>query len=526
MRGIRLLLAAIFAAAIIAGGGYYGYQLFVRDEFQTGLDQVLTQLPPGYSAKYASVTYSVLSGQGSVTGLTVHKGAPDPFDLTIDRIEVNRPNLGFAAAWTKAAKNPASVSREFAIPLAARISATGMKLHADMATASVGSMEVEGARVYPWSLLRPDLPSMSEAVALFKTLAQAPEPGQSAARLQALQPLFRLMAAWTVATGYDRFTQRDAALTLMMATPQHATPVTMHEAIRLVRGAGAERGVVAEGVIEGYAVTSSTGIKISVERVRTSQLDMRKPLDALLTPSKATPDMFDGSAIGRIAYDGMRIAVPGLAPMTIDSFSISKLLFSGGVPVTAAFEMNGITLKRADLLSPQGQDAFARLGLDHVTISAALAYHWNLAQKQLAVPDFMLKLDGLGTLDLSADLDDVAPGAAAAFRARLRHAVLRYTDDSLVERMVRAQARNAQIDPALYRQRLAALIQTRAAAYPDSAALQAAAKAFIAFLDAPKSLKIELAPPKPVPLVALLLLARRAPPQFAAMLGLSVTANP
>jgi len=119
----------------------------------------------------------------------------------------------------------------------------------------------------------------------------------------------------------------------------------------------------------------------------------------------------------------------------------------------------------------------------------------------------------------------VAPGIAAALQARLGHAVLHYNDNSLAARVFRAGAAATQSDPPAYRQHLVTLIEEQAAGFPDDATLQAAAQAAIAFLREPKSLKIELAPPHPVPVVLLLRAAALTPPQLAALLGLSVEAN-
>ena len=55
------------------------------------------------------------------------------------------------------------------------------------------------------------------------------------------------------------------------------------------------------------------------------------------------------------------------------------------------------------------KDAFDKLGLENLTISFALIYDWNVADKKLTVHDTMLKVNELGTLTLSVDFTNIAP---------------------------------------------------------------------------------------------------------------------
>jgi hypothetical protein len=519
MRGLKLWLVAAVAALLIAGGGYYGYKLYIRNQFQAGLDQALAQLPPGYSAKYASVSYSALSGHGAVTGFTLHKDAPEGFDLAIDRVDVDHPNLSFGEAWAQAAKNPSAIAPETAIPLATRVIATGVTLHADAVAGTIGSVDLAGGRLYPWSLLQPGVPSWPEAMAALRE----PNP---AANPEALHPLLRLMAAGLLVQGYDRITEKDFAVTITMRMPQRALPVTMSEKIRLAEVSGAERGVIAAASGEGYEVRESPGIDFSIAHMNVGRIDARKPLTAVLTQSRLTKDAFDGLTIGRMAEDGIKISVGGAAPVAIGEVSVAGLVFSGPFPIAADYGVSGVEITRAAFPTAQGKAALERLDLDRLDVSAQLKYRWDLARQTLAVSPFTLKFDQLGSFELSFELDDIVPGdATMALRARLGHALLRYTDRSLVARLIRAGAAQAQMDPDAYRQRLIEMVEARVAPFPDSAVLQAAARQIMTFLGDPKALKIELAPPSPMPALALLRLGAMPPPQAAAALGLGVTAN-
>ena len=69
------------------------------------------------------------------------------------------------------------------------------------------------------------------------------------------------------------------------------------------------------------------------------------------------------------------------------------------------------------------------------------------------------------------------------------------------------------------------MVQQQAAALGDSPAISAGAAAITAFLAAPQSLMIELAPPSPVALRSLQGAATMPPADLIALLGVTVTAN-
>ena len=94
-----LVAAAVVAVAVIGGGLYFLLSSGGsgdRERFKAMVDQAFAQVPQGYTATYKAIDYA--SGRGTVTGITVHKAAPDPADFSIDEVEVTKPNLDFAAA--------------------------------------------------------------------------------------------------------------------------------------------------------------------------------------------------------------------------------------------------------------------------------------------------------------------------------------------------------------------------------------------------------------------------------------------
>jgi hypothetical protein len=193
------------------------------------------------------------------------------------------------------------------------------------------------------------------------------------------------------------------------------------------------------------------------------------------------------------------------------------------VPVSGRLGWTDVSVSRAQVSDPRAQDIFDKLGLATMTMSFALAYDWDIAQRHASVHDTLLKVNELGTVTLSADLTNVMPNAAALSLAQLTHASLRFDDASLVDRVLRAGAAQSGTDPAVYRQQIEDMVRQQSET-PGSAspAMTAACQAAADFIASPHSITIELAPAQPVPILALK--GMTLPPgMLATMLGLTVS---
>src|SRR5947209_12312849 len=112
-----------------------------------------------------------------------------------------------------------------------------------------------------------------------------------------------------------------------------------------------------------------------------------------------------------------------LKEIPIGTFSISKIGFSKGLPVSGQVSYAGLKLSKALIPDPRAKEAFEKLGLDTLTLSLGGSYQWDLEKKQITVRDIALKVDELGAINLSADLADVAPGPDWQAHGSLAHAV-------------------------------------------------------------------------------------------------------
>ncbi|HMK67602.1 MAG TPA: hypothetical protein VK433_03560 [Stellaceae bacterium] len=528
MRKVGLAAAVIVVLLGVVG---YGLAVYGPPEIRTAinkvvqlvvpqadpraaLDEQIRQLPPGYTASYKTATFDVVSDTLTVGGVAVH--TPDGMDVSADEIAVIHPSKSFDADWAQAKANPAQFPPDKAVSLAGAISVSGAKLHVQKYDSSIASMRIEGVRLFPWALLHPGVPSYSEAMA--KVLAAGPQP-----KPEDLEPVLRVQSSWLLGVGYDHYV---AETVHVSGTTQAGTElVAIVYDVTKMEGMGMDRGVGVAGTGEG--ITASIGDKgvFAADRVGFGGINLRKPMTQVLENQTLTPEMLDGLALDKVEYVGMKFTPAGATAIPIGTLMISKIAFTGSVPVSGDVTFGGLKLARSQLIDPKTQEVYDKLGIESMTISFGLSYRWDLDKKRVTVSDLRYKVDELGALNVSVDLAEMTPSLAGAMGGQLAHAVARYDDSSGVERAFKIAAEEQQADPAAFRDQIIQMVGAQAQGMGDSPEITAAGKALVAFLQAPKNLTVELAPAQPVPFTTIDALKTMQPPEAAQLLGLKVTAN-
>lgn len=517
--GRKWLVAGGVAIIVVAVVLYAGLVIYPASRLRTALGQAQQFLPAGTSLSYQAAAYSLISGRASISGVTLRNSGPLAAEVTIDRIALERPSLKLGNAWQQAESNPKALAENAAVPIAAAITFSGITIRTDKVTEKIGSARIERPRLYPWALLHPGVPTWTEALAVLKT-----EP--PAKSLGAFMPLLRFEAALALGVGYSGAAATDISVTAEVPAAADLPAHAVTYSIARTDGPANDRGVFGAGSAEHVVLQlGAPAGTMTIERMTIARLNARQPLEAILGQSEPDPRMLDGLAIGRIAMAGMAIKPTAGDAIALGSLALSQIAVSDGVPVSAHLAWNGLRLTRAEMPDAKARLAFEQLGLDSMTINLDAAYNWELPASRLALQDIRLNVAELGSLNLSASLVGVTPSRDAFDRARLAHAVLRYRDASLIARSLKAAAMAMHADPAKFREQIVAMVRGRMSAFADSPAIAQAAKAVVAFLEEPRSLTIELAPPAPVALTTLRNSSTMAPPELASLLGLQVTAD-
>jgi hypothetical protein len=511
---IVVAVAAVLVAA--AGGGYYVLEVLPKQQLRAGLDQALAALPPGTTATYKDATYSPVSRQAVVTGVTLHgelSGDPPlPFDVTIDSVETTNANLDLTNSWAKAAANPAALSPDTALAVADAIVLKGVTIHSAAINVTEDSARITKASVYPWALLHEGMPAWKDIRASLATRSQAPAMAD-------LQPILRAEAAVMLAFAYDTY---DVGPTKGTET---LPGIDIAFDVNKMTGSGFDRGVMRGGTAEGITVKGARFGAVSIDRVAMGASDAREPLTRIVNGEPLSSTMLNGMKFGRYEYNGITVQPPGMAATHVGAFSVGPVSFAQGVPVSGEFAWTDISIAKSQMPNAQARDVFDRLGLDTMTVSFALAYNWDVAGQHGTVHDTMLKVNELGTVTLAAEVTNLMPNVGAIGTARLAHAKLRFDDASLVDRLLRMGASKTGADPAVYRAQIAEMARQQSTAIGGgSPVILAAGQSAADFVNSPHSLTIELSPPAPVPFLAVQR-AAADPGGFAALVGLTVSAN-
>jgi hypothetical protein len=458
----------------------------------------------------------VLSHRAVTTGWTVHgeipANPPVPFDITVDTVETENPNLDFAAAWGRAVTNLAAFGPDTPLPVADSIAIKGLTIHSAVINATYETAGATKLRLYPWALLHEGMPSWEDVQASLAHRSSPPE-------LNELRAILRVEAAAIMGVGLD--SQELGAVKVRETFPEIDIEFVIHKMTAGAFDRGVMQGLAGDGItISGKALGD-----FSVDRVAMGAADMRQPMTRLINGDAFSPELLDGIRIGRVEYTGVTAQPPGQPAFHVGGFWLGPMAFAQGMPIAGELGWTDVSISKAQLPDARARDGFEKLGLETMTISFAVAYDWDLSGKHATVRDTMVKVNELGTLTFAAELTNMAAGALGLTQARLAHARLRFDDASLVDRLLRAGAAQSGADPAAYRLLIEAMVRQQAMTIgggtPAIAAVGQAASDFIA---APQSLTIELTPPEPVPVMALQGLTA-SPDKAAATLGMTVSAN-
>lgn len=196
----------------------------------------------------------------------------------------------------------------------------------------------------------------------------------------------------------------------------------------------------------------------------------------------------------------------GLTPARIDRIVVRSLDQTSPNPAYMALDVHGLQIDPAALGSADAA-RFAALGYSGpLSCDLTLDYAYARETRELDIKTLSLAVRDVGAIRLSLALGnlDADPERPATLlltypRLLLKRADLAYTDDSLVERLLKQEAARRGSDVAAVKQ---ALIKDARDAMPQeqSPLLAGALTAFAQFIENPHQLSISATPPVAVPL--------------------------
>jgi hypothetical protein len=513
MRKIALLVALVAVTGI---GAWYGLSALSSKGVEHGLDQALHRLPPGWTVTYKSAKFGVVSDRAVLQGVEIHGAGATKLDARIDELDVAGLSVDLGANWAEAARDPAGMAPDKALPIADTIELKGVAIDLDGQKFTLGSARLTKLRLYPWALLHDGVPSYSEILTLVQHPSAEPKP-------EDILPLLRYIAAYSLGLGYDSYAITDGAARVRMPV-QEIKLGEITYAVKQLSAHDVDRGRLGAAAVEGLAVTAEPDLDLKIDHVGLSSLDVRNLGTQILSGAKPDPSLLDGVGLGKLDYAGITAKTPSGPPVTLDGLTLANITFAQGLLASADFSVAGLKIAKAQVTDPDMLATFDQWGLDVPTLNFGGGYKWNAEKKTAALHEVTLKIAELGALTLSADLAGIDKPETIEQTATLNHAVLRYTDASLVGRALKIFSA-AGADPAESAKQLAHIVQAQGALLGNSPAVAAATRALGVFLIDPHNLTIEAAPPEPLAFATLDADKDLPPAEIFAKLGVTVTAN-
>lgn len=504
MRRIGLWSVAVL---IVAAAAYWGSGFYFDGLLRNGLDQAIRHLPPGYALSYKTAHYSPLSGTAEIDGIELHATlASGPAEGSIAEIDLIRPNLKLLDGWNDAVANPAAWKPDQALAVADQIRLRAVHFQSAVQMLDIDAEHLEGARVYPAALLHPGLPGLT---ALFDRLGRT--------RLDAALDILRIDAALALGFGCDRWEnigfRTSGHIPANAAVPEQSFSYDIAQ----MTATGLDRGAWNSLAAEEISFSSTLGGTAKFGRLSLVGVDLRQAATRLLDATEIVASLFDGLSIKRVEYADMTVEAKDGIPLSLDDFSLADLAVAQGEPASGSLQLKGLHLNANQMTDPAQLAFFTQMGLDHITIGLGFAFNRSVESGQATIHDTYVKLDELGTLDVSADLE-AWPIGSNPLGAKVARATLLYHDASLADRLLRMMAHGG--DPEQARGQLILIAQQQAEAFgPDLTA------AMVAFLHKPGSLTADLAPPEPLPLAALAVIRSWPRDQIVKLLGLRLQAT-
>lgn len=264
-------------------------------------------------------------------------------------------------------------------------------------------------------------------------------------------------------------------------------------------------------------------------------IDLAKEAQAGTPPSGPAirKAILDGStSIGFVELGSLSVETPAGA-VGLDTFAITSGDYLKTLPQRADLTFTSLSLPVAMLGDPATIEQMTALGIETLDISGGMTLTWHAETGDLRLDDLTVKAVDIGRLSADVHLaglplsliDKPEEIEARVGEATLVSASTTFGNAGIVEKGFDAQAKKLNQDGAVFRKNTAAALPLMLTFLDDKDIRARFEKPIAAFLNDPRSIRVAIAPPAPVPLKAFETVDTNAPGPLLKLLGLSVVAN-
>ncbi len=234
--------------------------------------------------------------------------------------------------------------------------------------------------------------------------------------------------------------------------------------------------------------------------------------------------------LGFVEAAGLRVALPGEPPLSLDRASLKLDGYIGPIPTAIDFDLGGLTVP-ASLAEGMGfERLLAELGYRSFTMEQRVHILWREDTETVEVKDLYFGITDVGEVSVSFGLQGVSRAAiehperleAALQSVMFTGATIRVTNSTLADRLIAYQARRANVTPEQYREQIANAIPFFIAILRNAAFQGRIAPALQSFIRAPGTMVVTMTPLAPVAFSRILETGTNAPQNLPDLLAIDV----
>jgi|GEM_PF-6632510 len=236
-----------------------------------------------------------------------------------------------------------------------------------------------------------------------------------------------------------------------------------------------------------------------------------------------------GVMVKKANLSDLYVDVPDSGKVTLANAMTEYTRFEQSLPAAGVSTFSGLAI--SDIRDPEGKEAFQKLGYDGVSFDMEMRFDWKSDTGAFALETFKITGKDMGVFSLAfvlggLDYDTVASGEPFALLDTLRIESLdvRYDDNSLVGRVMKAAAAEQGGDPEMIRAMMLTMLDEQRRQVSKNPIAVDAIKGLKTFVEQPKSLSLSLRPNEPVGYEDFMD-EDQDPAALARLLGVKVEAN-
>lgn len=380
-------------------------------------------------------------------------------------------------------------------------------------------------------------------IALSVTAAEAADPNDVANRLKAVLADQGLNISWAGVSGDS---SQMVLSNVTASVPNADKPVAIgNVTLSDVKDGDNGAYVIGKAELPNYSVSEGPST-FDMEGVEISGLKLPGP----------NADAGSDPLAGMMMYDKAEVKGVSVKKDDKEIFSLSDLHVnitppSGDEPLKFDGAAEDFSVDLTTMQDQQSRDTVEALGYNKVEGYLDMAGSWSPKDGKAILDKYDLSVKNAGTLSLSLEMSGYTPAFLKQMRALQKqmaanpteksaqgmamlglmqqlsfdHASVSYQDDSLTGKVMDFVARKQKMQRSDIVNQAKAILPFALAQLNNPDFTAKVTQAVSTFLDDPKNLTIEAAPPAPVPFAMLMAGAMTAPQQLPQQLGVSVTAN-